>query len=221
MRWDMAGRTAGAAARHSGLRHDCGVRRAFVAFAAMAIAACSAGSAPRPEGTATTPRSRSTSASAPTARAQATRFECADPIGRLAAPPADMHVFGGAIALFTAASSHVALQTSISGSAAPSQRLFAKAGLLVKSGAVAEIIVPPNWLGRLFVQWSSARTEHLAIGPCGNGNGTWLAFPGGYYVPRPECVDLIVRVAGIDHHLSVGIGRPCPGQQPPPQPTSP
>jgi hypothetical protein len=84
--------------------------------------------------------------------------------------------------------------------------------------------VPPAWVGRLAVEWGNttrrALAHHLVVGPC-PGDDPWIAFPGGFYVSQPACVELIVRVANIDHEVSVGVGAPCPGQKPPPQPTEP
>jgi hypothetical protein len=100
--------------------------------------------------------------------------------------------------------------------------LFAKAALMVKPGARAEIIVPSASMGNLSVEWGNttkrARTTHVTVGPC-EGPDNWLVYPGGYYVPDPSCVQATVRVAGIDHSIAVGVGAPCPGQEPPPQPT--
>jgi hypothetical protein len=117
-----------------------------------------------------------------------------------------------------------ALQTALTGNDEQTARLFAKTPLLVKAGAQAEVIVPSSLVGSVEFEWGNtvnrARTTDLTVGPCPAPTpDTWLVYPGGYYVPRPQCVQVIVRAGGIDTTISVGVGVACPGQQPPPQPT--
>jgi hypothetical protein len=130
-----------------------------------------------------------------------------------------MEVVGDAIALVTSGSSETALQASSSGSADPATRLFAKTGLLVRAGVQSELVVPPAWRGRVSIAWGNTAlaepTDRLVIGPCA-GSATWLAYPGGYYLPEPACVELVVRTSAGGRTVQVGIGTPCPGQQPAP-----
>ena len=150
-------------------------------------------------------------------------LDCKDPIGASSAPDEGFAAIGDAVALQTAASSPVALQTSVSGEPDPAYGLFAKTGLLVRTGVMSELIVPPEWLGKVAVAWGNTGSDRpsgrLIVGPC-PGTAAWIAFPGGYYVNQPACIDLIVRRDGTDHHVAVGVGSPCPGQQPPPEPSS-
>jgi hypothetical protein len=131
-------------------------------------------------------------------------------------------VIGDAVALVTSTTSETALQTSASGDPDPSQRLYAKNGLLVRTNMRSEFIVPPAWHDRLSFRWGNAgpreATEHLVVGPC-DGPADWIAFPGGYLVSDPACVDFIVRAGNGDHRVTVGVGAPCDGQRPPPEPT--
>jgi hypothetical protein len=149
-------------------------------------------------------------------------LDCRDPIAEMPAPPTGYEVIGDAVALVTSATSDTALQTSTSGEPNPSQRLFAKNGLLVRTNVRSELIVPPAWHDRLSFQWGNAgprqATEHLVVGQC-DGGANWIAFPGGYLVSDPACVDFIVRAGDGDHRVTVGVGAPCEGQRPPPEPT--
>jgi len=152
---------------------------------------------------------------------RAETLDCRRPIGELEAPGERYEIIGGAVALVTSASSPIALQTSAT-KADPAKRLFAKTGLLVKTGAKSELIVPPEWADQLSVGWGNTDagqpSQHLVVGPCDSG-AAWIAFPGGYFISDPACVDLIVRVADKDRHRSIGVGAPCPGQRQPPEPT--
>ena len=50
------------------------------------------------------------------------------------------------------------------------------------------------------------------------GSG-WLAFAGGFYVPRPACLPIVVSTGGQQRRVFVGVGAPCPGQPPAPPPS--
>jgi hypothetical protein len=153
-----------------------------------------------------------------------TPLDCRHPIGAFDAPQGGYQVFGDAVALVTSSTSDVALQTTATGASDPSERLFAKNGLLVRTSTRSELIVPTPWRGRLSFRWGNAgrreATEHLVVGPC-DGDEAWIAFPGGYLVPDAACVDFIVRTDDVDHEVTVGVGAPCAGQRPPPEPSDP
>ncbi len=116
--------------------------------------------------------------------------------------------------MLTTETSDTALQTSVSGDADPTRRLFAKSGLLLRTGEHAELSSEDAWLA-----WgSNAVDRRLDAGPC-QGEPGWLAFAGGYLVSDPGCVAVTVTVDGEDFPYTVGVGAPCPGQQPPPAPS--
>jgi hypothetical protein len=117
-----------------------------------------------------------------------------------------------------------ALQTARTGSRNPEDRLFAKWGLLVRAGARFQLIVPPGLRGRLSIGWGNANEGHvgsaISVPGChGSKSQKWLAFAGGYWVNKPLCGALIVRTRGIQRRVQIGVGRACPGQLSPPQPT--
>ena len=112
---------------------------------------------------------------------------------------------------------HMSLQTSASGESGPGMRLFAKQGLDAKATAQFEILVPAEYVGRAAVVWGNpgTPTTHLLFGPCGSIPTTtgWLSYAGGYLVADPMCLPLLVRSAGHEERVTIGVGRPCPGQR--------
>lgn len=111
---------------------------------------------------------------------------------------------------------HVALQATASGVSVPGLRLFAKQGLNAKAGERFEIVVPAEYVGRAAVVWGSpgTPTTHLLFGPCASvpTRTGWLSYAGGYLVADPMCLPLVVRSGGHEQQVTVGVGRPCPGQ---------
>lgn len=139
-------------------------------------------------------------------------------------PEQDMTVVLGVVAL--PASPHVrrALQTTLTGSRDPAARLFAKWGLVVRAGARFELIVPTGLRDRLSIGWGNAGESHvgstISAPGCGAGRGDrWLDFAGGYWIRSTICAPLIVNAHGLRRRVWIGIGKACPGQLPPPQPT--
>jgi hypothetical protein len=192
------------------------VLRAVTVSLVIVAAACSGHSKGRESRSSTALRSTTTTS---TVEAKAAALDCSAPIDSARTPPAGFQSIGGAIALETSASDGTALQTSATRQPGV-ERLFAKNGLFVRAGTKAELIVPSRWVGSLALHWRNAGgpVSRLDVGPC--TGDAWIVFPGGYYVSRPACVELIVRVSSVDHLVSMGVGAPCPGQRPPPQPSS-
>ena len=151
-------------------------------------------------------------------------LDCRDPIGAAETPPSDVTVIGGALALRTRRSTRRALQTTAtSDPSMPVLRFFAKTPLFVRSATAAQIIVPRKQMGRVAMTWGNSdhdgiATHVFAVEPCRSAS-KWIVFPGGYFLTRPACIDLIVRVAGDATRVRIGVGAPCPGQQPPPEPS--
>jgi len=136
---------------------------------------------------------------------------------------ADFQIVLGVVALPTSPS-HPALQTSLTGESNAPLRLFAKTGLVIKSRTSFELIVPNQIAHHFSIGWGGAPsipTHRVVISNCapaGNGSG-WLAYVGGYWIDHPACVPLIVKVGARQKQVRIGLGRPCPGQQPPQGPT--
>ncbi len=137
---------------------------------------------------------------------------------------AGLQVVLGVVAL-PIAPRYGALQTSRTGMHGR-LRLFAKTGLLIKPHATFELVVPAGLKPRMAIAWGNAGdvppSGRLTVNACGRGQTTgsrWLAYAGGYYVSHTACVSLLVVARGRRRRVRIGVGRPCPGQRPPPQPT--
>lgn len=165
-----------------------------------------------------TPPSQSTQP--PAAGGASRALPCREAIGTQR-PPRDMRVVLGVVALPASPGQRRALQTSRAG--AGSSRLFAKWGLWVRSGAEFELIVPAALRGQLSIGWGNAGEGHvgsIVTDPrCRATHHRWINFAGGYWTTKPRCASLIVAANGRRRHVRIGIGRACPGQLPPPQPT--
>jgi len=114
-----------------------------------------------------------------------------------------------------------ALQASESGDPiAPA--LFAKTGLRIRTGRAFELSVPVLTGNNVGIGWSGAPSgpsRRFVVPACPDQYGTgWLAFPGGYWADRPLCLPVTVRAAGREQQVRIGIGTPCPGQEPPATP---
>lgn len=143
-------------------------------------------------------------------------LRCADAQEARSAKP--LRVVLGVVAL-PASPAYPALQTARTGG---SPRLFAKTGLFAKPGARFTVSVPARLDHRLYVGWGNppaSLSRKVVVPACpGNASG-WLAYPGGYWVDHPACVALIVRADSRSRPVHVGVGTPCPRQQPPQGPT--
>ena len=183
----------------------------------MLVAGCSSGGH---RGSSDTSATRPPPSSTTTASLNAAPLDC-----MISTPssvvPEDYEQLAGDVALPTSTSSRYALQTA---SGQGSLRLFAKTGLLIRAGVKFTIMPAAGWRHRAAAWWgNNVGGETIAPlpfrgGPCG-GSG-WLAFPGGFFVTRVGCVPFEVDVAGRTFRVAVGIGSPCAGQKPPPQPST-
>lgn len=139
----------------------------------------------------------------------------------VSAVPEGYEQLAGDVALPTSAASRYALQTA---SSQGGLRLFAKTGLWLRAGVELTIVPAGGWRHRAAAWWgNNVDGEAIAPlpfrgGPC-RGSG-WLVFPGGFFVSSVGCVPFDVDVAGRTFRVDVGIGAPCAGQRPPPQPST-
>lgn len=151
------------------------------------------------------------------------RLPCQD-IGAKAAPPSDFSIVFDRVALPTGR----ALQANRSGESDPARGLFAKSGLYIRPGASFDLVVPDEWRGRLTLGWGGKKGTHLRVPGCAPTgtidqpsnpeSGVWLVYAGGYWVPEPACVPVVVRAGQADQTVRIGVGASCPGQGPPPPP---
>ena len=137
---------------------------------------------------------------------------CTDPIDMLARPPAGMQTVLGVVAMET----HRTLQASPSGEPGRAHRLYAKTGLLVRADRPFELVIPRSWRRRVAIKWGNTGAErfsgHLQIRGCppSAGHGDWLVYPGGFFVPEPACVPLVVRTKRASRTVHVPVGVRCP-----------
>ena len=133
---------------------------------------------------------------------------------------APFQVVLGVVAL-PASPRYPALGTSLSGEGDEALRLFAKTGLVIRPGTTFELIVPAPFTNRLSIGWGlpGLPSHRVVVNSCPNPGGGWLAYAGGYWIDHPACVPIIVRTGGKQQQVHIGIGTPCPGQQPPQGPS--
>ena len=141
-------------------------------------------------------------------------------------PPArGMRVVLGVVALPASPGLRRALQTAPSQLHDPQARLFAKWGLVIRPSAQFRVLVPGRLQSQLSIGWGNAGENHvgttIVVNRCtGPPRAKWLAYAGGYYVRNPICATLIVAAGRQERRVRIGVGRACPGQGPPPAPTS-
>jgi hypothetical protein len=183
---------------------------ALAATAALLLSACS--SAPLTLAPSTSPTA--------TAGSGSLTLPCQDAIASTPAPTGEVAIILGVVALPTNDSMPRALQTRSSGESDPVARLFAKQGLPIRAGASFELVVPHDVATRLSIGWGNPahRTRHLVVPGCASRTAR-LAYAGGYWVGQVGCLPLLVRVGSREQQVRIGVGAPCPRQQPPPQPT--
>jgi hypothetical protein len=191
-----------------------------IVVVALLLAGCTGGTTP----TGASPSAANTSTagvvSGPVARPAVpalASLRCGGPIdGALA--PAGFQTVLGVVALPTSPASP-ALQASASGDPTV-PTLFAKTGLWVRAGHAFELAVPDDPVNRLAIGWGNALafrpSARFAVPSCPDVFGTgWVIYPGGYWADRPLCLPLTVRAGGREQQVRLGIGTPCPGQEPP------
>ncbi|MEU4422215.1 hypothetical protein AB0F81_16435 [Actinoplanes sp. NPDC024001] len=89
-------------------------------------------------------------------------------------------------------------------------RYFAKHGLVVRANTAVEVRLAPEAALGVSIGWGSPGPEGTSVRvPACPGTNGWLAFAGGYTVPKPMCVPLVIRVAGREDEARVSVGVPC------------
>jgi len=114
----------------------------------------------------------------------------------------------------TARSAKRALQ-ALRDEQSPPPSYFAKTGLLVRADAPFSLRVA----GTALIGWgdpSDFGSVFMSDGCPGEG---WLAFPGGFRVERPTCLEVMARTDQGEISIQVGVGAPCAGQRPPVAPS--
>lgn len=180
------------------------VRVVGLVVIATVVAGCDASAAPQPTPTGSAPVTATTPA--------AGAVPCDDVIGTVPVPTPDLTVIEDAVAVPAAARIPEPLQVSAHREAGIGALLFAKNGLVVRRGAEVRLRVLEPAVGRAWIGWGSPGVpgSQAVVDGC-EAPGPWIAFAGGYWVRRPMCVPVGVRVAGgVEHRVDVAVGVPCP-----------
>ncbi|HSR84053.1 MAG TPA: hypothetical protein VLM11_07720 [Streptosporangiaceae bacterium] len=162
------------------------------------------------------PNGPSTASATPTAESV---LDCGNYInGNAAAAP--LRVVLGVVGL-PISPGYPALQTALSGGGNGALRLFAKTGLRVRPGTEFELLVPARFTSRLSIGWGNPGTpsHRVVVNNCPQAGSGWLAYPGGYWIDHPACVQIIVRAGSKQQLVHIGVGTACPGQRPPQGPS--
>lgn len=144
----------------------------------------------------------------------------------------DFEVVGGVAGLQTSTSSQYALQAGPyfwresdsefrynPYSEDPTLQTAARGILLVRRESSFELRVPESFHDSVAFEWGSSGVpaHRLRVGPC-ESDTEWLFFFGTVFVSEPECITLeVVLPDSTVEPFQMGIGKPCPGQQPPPE----
>ena len=136
-------------------------------------------------------------------------LDCAESIDLVVAPPDDFTVVLGSIAL----SLNTPLEASPSGLGVGPTRLFAKSGLLVRSGVAARLSLYGSWTERARIGWGAPprAAVTVVVPPCPADPAGWLVFSGGYWVDEPGCVGIELWTGAGTQRVSIGVGRSCSG----------
>lgn len=147
------------------------------------------------------------------------QIPCADTIDPDADIPDTYTVILDVVALPTADRADTALQTRHDEDS-PQPNYWAKSGLVARPGVPFTIEVNGS-SETAQIGWGSPAEFGSSFTPPGCTGEGWMAFPGGFLVDEPRCLDVTIRARGEEETVKVGVGAPCDGQQPPPEPTDP
>ena len=144
----------------------------------------------------------------------------------------DFEIVGGVAALQTSQSSQYALPTNPSfhnkpdsefrynpSSEDPTLQTGTRGLLLVRRESSFTLRVPEDFHDRVAFEWGSSGVpaHRLEVDSC-ESETEWLFYFGSVFVSEPECITLeVVLPDSTIEPFQMGIGKPCPGQLPPPE----
>jgi len=176
----------------------------------LALAGCGGEPAPRPRAALTPGPSGSPAVESSAVESSAVGSPvggCTDSAGQVDAPPEDYRTVAGVVAVPTGRTLEVAA------SGVSSFKLFAKWGLLVRTGQTVEVTVGGGWAGRAGVGWGGgvgpAASVRVTACPDGSPPHPWTAFAGGTWLDRPACVPLTIRAGGRSALARMPVGTSC------------
>lgn len=97
---------------------------------------------------------------------------------------------------------------------------WAKWGLVARGATPIDLAVPDELIDDMRIGWGGQPSEPAAstFMDC-EDTDRWLAFAGGYWVREPGCYAVDVTIGTEPaQRVDIGIGAPCAGQDPPPEP---
>jgi hypothetical protein len=92
---------------------------------------------------------------------------------------------------------------------------FAKQGIQLHSGRQpVEVLVPNRWRSRFAIGWGEnggpQQASAVRLLACSPVLGhAWLTYPGGYFVRKPACVPLVIRIGRETTRIRLSIGKSC------------
>ena len=92
----------------------------------------------------------------------------------------------------------------------PDGTWWAKTGLYARAGMVVDVLLAPQAAAGTTIGWGSPGVPGTAQRVPGCPGDGWLNFAGGYTVPAPACVPLLVRAGGREARAAVAVGAACP-----------
>ncbi|MGH8924543.1 MAG: hypothetical protein ACRDWA_07920 [Acidimicrobiia bacterium] len=98
-----------------------------------------------------------------------------------------------------------------------------KSGLIIPNGGASfTLSVPEEVRDRMYIwDWGTGGLKYeIRVPECERTEdfvNDWLNFAGGLTVREPECLPLVVSDGPEEERVMVGVGAPCPGQEPPPE----
>lgn len=178
-------------------------------LAALVVAACDQDVAP---GSSSSPTHSSEVPATADAKPGGLMLECWDAIDSAADVPKEYRAILDAVALPITESTPHGLQ-AVQRPDEPSPNFFAKAGLLVRASVPMSIEVehPPEVA---LIGWGSPPAFSSSVWTEGCTGTGWFAFPGGFMVAEPMCLELKVTVGAESETIHVGTGAACKGQRP-------
>ena len=128
------------------------------------------------------------------------RLVCPDSQGDAGPPSPDLEVFLDAAALPT----RRVLQPNDAGDG----WLFAKVGLYVRPDLTVELSVDDETAAGISYG-RGERSPRVVLPRCTAMPGRWIVYTGGYYVRRPMCLPITLRVQGAEAPARVAVGTGC------------
>lgn len=93
---------------------------------------------------------------------------------------------------------------------------WAKRGLVVRGSAHVKVSVPEELKNDMRIGWGLPAEPLTSVVLECTPADRWFAFAGGYWVREPGCYTVNVDIdTAATRQVDVGIGEPCPGQDPP------